>query len=326
LVLRKENFEIAASFRQAPWQAPAPTPAVVDTGAGPSVIRADMLPEGWSDYAARAPPRTQVSDASGQLIKVNGEVILTIYVGGTAMEYDSLVVKSLSVPLILGWDFQQNYVDTISPKTQTITWDDGTSTVAKRSWAEVTRAAPPRRGNKPKVQVGAVRVRRGVTVGPRCIQAVEVCSNVLGVHLVRVRPVPKHRRRVLLHNAVMELVPDKPCTLYLTNLGDRPVHVNKGYVVGVATAYNGPLHPVVEPAEAGADVVLTFGGAAATRDKAPKDAGATVLDDAGDSVEEEVPPRKPPDAPRPTLKVEWANVPGELRGKVEGPLAEHEDL
>jgi len=36
------------------------------------------------------------------------------------MEYEFLVVKVLSVPLILGWDFQRNYVNTISPKTQTI--------------------------------------------------------------------------------------------------------------------------------------------------------------------------------------------------------------
>jgi len=134
LLLRKENFEIGASYQLAPWQAPTPTRAVVDTGAGPSVIRADMFPERWIEYSSRAPPRTQVSDASGQLLKVNAEVSLTIYVGGTAMEYEFLVVKSLSVPLILGWDFQRNYVDTISPKTQTIKWDDGTSTVAVRSW------------------------------------------------------------------------------------------------------------------------------------------------------------------------------------------------
>jgi len=71
-----------------------------------------MLPEGWNEYSSRASPRTQVSDAPGQLLKVTAEVSLTIYVGGTAMEYDFLVVKSLSVPLILGWDFQRNYVDT----------------------------------------------------------------------------------------------------------------------------------------------------------------------------------------------------------------------
>jgi len=98
LLLRKENFEISASYQLAPWQTPVPTRAVVDTGAGPSVIRADMLPEGWTEYASRAPPRTQVSDASGQLLKVNAEVSLTIYVGGAAMEYEFLVFKALSLP------------------------------------------------------------------------------------------------------------------------------------------------------------------------------------------------------------------------------------
>jgi len=76
-----------------------------------------MLPEGWTEYSSRAPPRTQVSDASVKLLKVNAEVSLTINVGGTAMENDFLVVWSLSVPLILGWDFQRDYVDTIFPKT-----------------------------------------------------------------------------------------------------------------------------------------------------------------------------------------------------------------
>ena len=88
--MRKETFEIGASYQLAPWQTPTPTRAVVDTGAGPSVIRADRLPEGWTEYSSRAPPRTQVSDASGQLLKVNAEVSLTIYVGGTAMEYEIL--------------------------------------------------------------------------------------------------------------------------------------------------------------------------------------------------------------------------------------------
>jgi len=122
-LLRTENFEIRESYQLAPWQIPVSTRAVVDTRAGRSVIRADMLPEGWTEYSPRAPPRTQVSDASGQLLKVNAEVSLTIYVVGTAMEYDFLVVKALLVPLILGWDFQRNYVNTISPKTQTIGWD-----------------------------------------------------------------------------------------------------------------------------------------------------------------------------------------------------------
>jgi len=194
------------------------------------------LPEEWTEYSSRAPPRTQVSDASGKLHRVNAEVSLTFYVGGTAMEYDFLVVKSLSVPLILGWDFEQNYVNTISPKTQTIKWDDGTSTVAVRSWTGITRPAPPRLGNKPKAHIGAIRLRQGVTVGPQCIQAVQVCCIFKGVHLVLERSVQMIRRKVLLHNAIVEFSPDTPRSLYLTNIGDAPDHLTKGYVVGTATA------------------------------------------------------------------------------------------
>jgi len=52
-----------------------------------------MLPEGCNDYWSRAPPRTRGSDASGQFLKVNAEVSLTIYVGEIAMECDFLFVK-----------------------------------------------------------------------------------------------------------------------------------------------------------------------------------------------------------------------------------------
>jgi len=52
LLLRRQNFEISASYQLAPWQTAVPTRAVVNTGAGPSVIRADMFPKGGPSCAA----------------------------------------------------------------------------------------------------------------------------------------------------------------------------------------------------------------------------------------------------------------------------------
>jgi len=228
---------------------------------------------------------------------VNAEVSLTIYVGGTAMEYEFLVVKSLSVPLILGWDFQRNYVDNISPKTQTIKWDDGTSTVAVRSWKRNTRPAPPRRGNKPRTHIGAIRLRQGVTVGPRCIQAVQVCYSVKGVHLVRERPVRMSRRKVLLHSAIVEFSPDTPRSLYLANIGDAPVHLTKGYVVGTATAYNGPLHVVAD--EGGPGAVLKVG--MDTPSKTDEEAETSRRGEEG--IDEGQLPPHPPDKTYPKPKV-----------------------
>jgi len=93
-------------------------------------------------------------------------------------------------------------------------------------------------------------------VGPRCIQAVQVCCNVKGVHRVRERPVKTILRKVLLHKAVAEFSPNTPRSLYLTNIGGVPVHLTKGYIIGTATAYNGLLHDVEEEEEPGA--VLTM--------------------------------------------------------------------
>ena len=303
----------------APWQTPTPTKAVIDRGAGPSVIRADMLPEGWTEYSSRAPPRTQLSDASGQLLKVNAEVSLTIYVGGTAMEYDFLVVKSLSVPLILEWDFQRSYVDTISLKTQTIKWDDGTS-VAVRSWTGNTRPAPPRRGNKPKTHIGAIRIRQEVTVGPRYIQAVQVCCSVKGAHLVRERPVRMSRRKVLLHDAIVDFSPDTPRSLYLTNIGDAPVHLTKGYVAGTATAYIGPLHVVAD--EGGPGAVLTIGMDTPSK----PDEEAETSRRAEEGIDEGQAPPHPPDTTYRKPEVHREGVPDALRGDVDDLLEEYRVL
>ena len=131
---------------------------MVATDTGPSVIRLDILPEEWTEYASRAPPRTQVSEVSGRLLQVNAEVFLTISGGGTAMECELLVVKALSVPLVLRWDLQRNYVGTISLKKLTITKNEGTCTVAVQSWTGNTRRSLPRQESKPKTKVRAIQL------------------------------------------------------------------------------------------------------------------------------------------------------------------------
>jgi len=279
-----------------------------------------MFPERWTENTSRAPPRTQVSDASGQLLKVNAEVSLTIYVGGNTMEHDFLMVKPLPVRLIIGWDVQQNYADTISPKTQTIKWDDGTSTEAVRRWTGNTRPAPPRRGNNPKAHIGAIRLRRGVPVGSRCIKEVQMCCSVKGVHLVRERPVRMSRRKVLLHNDIVEFSPDTPRSLYRTNIGDAPVHLTKGYVVGTAPACNGPLHVVADEEEPGA--VLTIGP-----DPLGKpDEEARTSRRTEEGIDKRQPPPHPPDKTYPQPEVHLEGVPDALRGGVDDLLEEYEAL
>jgi len=94
---------------------------------------------------------------------------------------------------------------------------------------------------------------------------------------------------MLLHNAVVEFSPNTPRSLYLRNIGNVPVHLTKGYVVGTATAYNGPLHVFEEEEEPGA--VLTVG--VDTRGK--PDEEVKTGHQAEEGIDEGQPPPHPPD-------------------------------
>jgi len=128
------------------------------------------------------------------------------------------------------------------------------------------------------------------------------------------------RRKVLLLNAVAEFSPNNPRSLYLTNIGDAPVHLTKGYVIGTATAYNGPLHVVKEEEEPGA--VLTVG--ADPRDKADEE--SKTGRQAEERTDEGQPPPHPPDKTYPKPEVHWGGVPDTLRGDVDDLLEEYKAL
>ena len=95
------------------------TPCVLDTWAGPSVVCKDVLPPGWQQQARRAPRSTHVCDASGKLPKVKTQVGLSVSVEDASMPFQFLVVKALSVPVILGMEFQKEHVKAIYPGCET---------------------------------------------------------------------------------------------------------------------------------------------------------------------------------------------------------------
>jgi len=115
LVLRKDNFKVTTTLSFG-GEDPVSVAAVVDTGAGPSVFREDLLPPGWRAHAGRAPTRTRIVDASGQALKALARLPLTLHVHDKPMHFPFIVVKRLSVQRIIGCDFQRQYTKAILPK------------------------------------------------------------------------------------------------------------------------------------------------------------------------------------------------------------------
>lgn len=178
-MLRMKNFALDVSF-QLDKETPKPTTTILDTGAGPSVAREDVLPGGWQCMAARAPKSTHVCDASGQLLKARGLVEMDILVGGKAMLFEFLAVKALSVPLILGMGFQKDHVKAIYLGSESVLWSAGMLIHAKRSWEDKTKEPMPVKGNPVRQYSFALYLSHGVTLALRSVQATFVRCGTSG--------------------------------------------------------------------------------------------------------------------------------------------------
>jgi len=97
-----------------------------------------------------------VWDASGQLLKVKAQVGFSVFVDGVSMPFTFLVVKSLSVPVILGMDFQREHVKAIYPGCETVSWNHGSFTKAENAWDGKKKEANPVKGNPTLRDEGAI--------------------------------------------------------------------------------------------------------------------------------------------------------------------------
>lgn len=331
LVLRKRNFALNA-FVRLDQEDPKETTAILDTGAGPSVVREDILPCGWQRLASRAPKSTHVCDASGQLLKARGVLELSVIVNGKPMEFEFLVVRALSVPLILGMDFQKEHVKAIYPGTESVLWNLGFLSYAKRTWEGKAQSAFPVKGNPIRQDPSALYLSKGVTLAPRSLQAVYVKCGTNGKCLLYERPHKMAKKGLRLHNALATIRNRRDFRIHVMNISDRAVNLPKNFAVGVAIPYDGPVLEVPAdylsaPSE-GAAPLVTLGPeqgnplsqASAPEDVTPKGPAGTTVPEPGTTD------KKPDGTPVQMPKVAYDLIPPELHQAVRELLNRYKDL
>ena len=103
----------------------APVRAVFDTGAGPNLVRDDLLPRGWESLLVPDQPLPRITNASGKRMPVKGVIVLYIQVGGLRTRVRFYVVPGLGVPCILGCNFIDIHVRSIHPKERRVELREG---------------------------------------------------------------------------------------------------------------------------------------------------------------------------------------------------------
>lgn len=187
LVLLKRYLALDARVRL-DKEDPRPTTAIPDTGAGPNVVREDLLPEGWRELSAWAPKSTHVCDALGDLLKARGLEEHSVIVNDKAMQFEVSVVKAMSVPFILGMGYQKEYVQANYPVTKSVLWTNGALSYAKLAWTGKEQQAMPVKGNPVRWDPNSLYQSKGVTPSPRSIQAVYVRCGANGRCVLYERP------------------------------------------------------------------------------------------------------------------------------------------
>jgi Retroviral aspartyl protease len=87
--------------------------AILDTGAGPDLIREEVLPEDWERYGVANVQVFNFVGAGGRRLRQNGVVTLVMQLGNLRTHAKLLVVRSLAVECILGCQYIDRCVRTI---------------------------------------------------------------------------------------------------------------------------------------------------------------------------------------------------------------------
>jgi Retroviral aspartyl protease len=99
--------------------------AVLDTGAGPNIIRRDQLPTGSeSRLISTNSASTVIRDANGRELHVLEHLRLSCRVGNHTTEVPFLVLEHLAVPFILGCDYIDDHARNLQPGVDCLTLTD----------------------------------------------------------------------------------------------------------------------------------------------------------------------------------------------------------
>jgi len=225
--LRKDNFKVTTtlSFR---GEDPFSVAAVVDTGAGPSVVSEDLLPPDWRAHAWRAPTRTRIVDATGQALMALARLPLTLHVHDKPMHFPFIVLKRLSVPLIIGCDFQRQYTKAILPQVGTIEWTTGavSDILGYHLGARGRQYKAPA---KPRVRPNELTLAGATVLSPGSQTEVQVGTRSTGSCLIKggAEFMAKHGLD-LAHGNHKKVHRHKPFSVLLVNLGRKTKMFAKG--------------------------------------------------------------------------------------------------
>jgi gag-polyprotein putative aspartyl protease len=217
--LTTRNFKVSATVGVT-TVVQTPVPAILDTGAGPSLVREAVLPEDWQCRRLTGEPECHIVGAGGRKIRQKEVIILHVEVGQRLLKTKFIVVEELAAECILGCKFINRHVQTTLHKDRKFILSDG-SVISILHDSEIHTPQGRQTVKSPElVSSNKVRVAKFSTLTPRSETHVLVQCAAPGLKILqaslRVQNIGTY-----MANGVADIVPIRPFWVRVVNTSTK---------------------------------------------------------------------------------------------------------
>lgn len=213
--------------------------AVVDTGAGPNLIRADLLTPEKLSKISKDQNIVNLASASGHSLDVLGLINLPVRIGKQVTTTTFVVSRALNADILLGCHYIDKAVEDIHIQRRTIELINGEILpIARRRATTPTLKSSnesPFLSERVRASPHLLRCARTLTVPARTEMFVQVQGTMRGTKIVSSRPALFDRHRCVVANGIADIRPNVPFHVKVANMSEHPVTIRKGMCIASTT-------------------------------------------------------------------------------------------
>ena len=182
-------------------------------------------------------PTQDIGNANNRSLRTAGTIKMPVRLGRFVATAEFIVCEKLAVPLILGADYCDRFLEAIYPRKKTVELADFSGVpIVRRSSARTgkQRLVPEedQKGEGKGERISPrVKVARATTIELGTQRVVECTSKRAGLVVVQPYSPLYERHGLTCTNGFVQVGPDRPFRLLIANFRWYPVRVQKGQVV-----------------------------------------------------------------------------------------------
>lgn len=209
--------------------------AVLDTGAGPNLIRRGALPPGTVIHKDET---VTLRNASNKPIYTLGVAHLDVNLGSGRHRVTFIVCDKLATDVLLGCEYCDKYIEAIKPRKREVELDDGTTVpIIRNPSARSTRSVPlpPDQRTAPFVpRSRKIWAARKYILKPGTHTPIEVACRQSGTVMVQNSERLYDRQRCLVANGIAEVTENRTFRVFVANFSQEEQVIHRNQFVATA--------------------------------------------------------------------------------------------